>query len=187
MHAYTGRVGYQYIGAAVCAYETVIQDILHVSRKELCIGDIVQSGIDLGIFDGFGDVFNTNNFTALTGNEVGYRTRSCIEVIHQFIAFQITKRTDGTVEAVGLFIVRLVKTLGTDLEFQVFHQFINKSRSFVDVDIQITDGVIAFQVVHPQDGCQLGIVFRQIFQEVFSLAHFSVVLDVELHDEHGFT
>ena len=86
MHTGTGGVGDDYIRTAVFVDEILRQHILHIAGKEQRILDAVDFRIDLGVFDGFGHVFDSDNLTRLLGYEVGNGSRARIKVVYQFVA-----------------------------------------------------------------------------------------------------
>ncbi len=65
----------------VLGYKFVVEHIFHVSGKEDCIVNAVACRIHLGIFDSFGNVFNTYNFSRTAAYKVCYRARAGVEVV----------------------------------------------------------------------------------------------------------
>ena len=82
-----------------------------------------------------------------SSREVSYRASASIEVVDEWkgivlgIGWRVfayiveTKFTCHAVEMVGLFGVSLVKTLGSYLEFEVFHYLVNKVSSFISGEV----------------------------------------------------
>ena len=82
VHACAGRVDNHHLGAAVLGDKAVGEHVLHVAGEEFAVGDAVALGVDLGVLDGFGDIFDADDLSRLTGHEVGDGTRASIEVVN---------------------------------------------------------------------------------------------------------
>ena len=74
MHACTRGVRDDDIRTAMLLDERVSEDVLHITGKEQGIVNAVQAGVDLGILNGLGYIFYTDDLTRLPGYEVGYGT-----------------------------------------------------------------------------------------------------------------
>ena len=109
MHAGTGRVCDDNIRTAVLVDEILCQDVFHVSGIEQCIFDLVQCGVDFGVFDCFGHIFDADHFLCLAGDEVGDRAGSGLQVVNHFVSGQPGKLAGNLIQLVSLFAVGLVE------------------------------------------------------------------------------
>ena len=83
VHAGTGRIGDDDVRASVLGDKLVGEYVLHIAGIEQGVGDAVDVGVDLGILDGLGDVFDANDLTGLTGHEIGDGACAGREVVDQ--------------------------------------------------------------------------------------------------------
>ena len=109
VHTGTGRVGNDDIGTAILVDELLIEDVLHVARKEERVVDAVECRVDLGVFDGFGNIFDADDLTCLARHEVGNGTCTGLEVVDQLIACKTGKLACHLIEVIGLTAVGLVE------------------------------------------------------------------------------
>ena len=89
VHAGTGRVGDDDVGTSVAVNKFGVEEVFHVSGQKFDVFDMVERGIDLGVFDGFGYVFNADDFAGLAGYEVGNGARSGVPVEDEFVSAQL--------------------------------------------------------------------------------------------------
>ena len=82
VHAGTGRVGDDHVGATVLGDEVVGEDVLHVSGIEKGVGDAVDLGVDLRVFDGLGHVFDADDLTGFLCYEIGDSASAGVEIIY---------------------------------------------------------------------------------------------------------
>ena len=86
VHACSRWVGDNDVRAPVLADEVVGQNILHVAGIEQRVADAVNLRIDLGVLNGFGNIFNADNLFRLTGHEVCNGACARVKVVNQFAA-----------------------------------------------------------------------------------------------------
>ncbi|OAV63841.1 hypothetical protein Barb4_04673 [Bacteroidales bacterium Barb4] len=123
MHTGAGRVGDDNVRATVAVNEGFVQKVFHIASVEKGVCDAVQGGVYFGIFDGFGNVFDADHLTGLTGDEVGDGAGAGVKVIDKFAAGQSGELAGNFVEIVSLFAVRLVEGFGTNFEGKPLHLF----------------------------------------------------------------
>ena len=86
MHACTRGVRDDDIRTAMLLDERVSEDVLHITGKEQGIVNAVQAGVDLGILNGLGYIFYSDDLTRLPGYEVGYGTCARIQIVDHLAA-----------------------------------------------------------------------------------------------------
>ena len=86
MHPGTRWVRDDHVRVTVAMDERFVQHVFHVSGVEYRVVDIVECRIDFGIFNGFRDVFDTDNFLGIASHEVGNGPGSGVKVVHGFIS-----------------------------------------------------------------------------------------------------
>ena len=86
MHAGTGRVHYHNIRTTVFRYEIRREHVLHITGKEGTVVYPIGFGIDAGIFDGLGDIFDPDYPGSPAAHELGDCAGAGIEVIDNFIS-----------------------------------------------------------------------------------------------------
>lgn len=148
VHTCAWRVGDDDIGGSVLLDEISSEDVLHVASKEERVVELVDGGIDFCVFNGFGNIFNTDDFCSLFCYEVGNGSGSGVEVIDVLFTCESCKIASYLVEFVGLLGVGLVKTLGTNFEAEVFHCFVDVVRAVEGDNVKVVEGVVTFCVVH---------------------------------------
>ena len=79
-------VKYDDVRASMFCNKCICKYILHVTCKEVAVGDTIVASIELCIFNSFRNIFNTNNFRRLARYKLSDSTCACIEVIYYFIA-----------------------------------------------------------------------------------------------------
>ena len=89
MHAGTGRVGDNDVGAPMPFDEVAIEDVLHVAGKELGVPDAIYLRVHAGILDGLGHILDADDLACLARNKVGNGARARIEVIDEFGAREL--------------------------------------------------------------------------------------------------
>ena len=131
------------------------QNIFHVPCIEQGIANAVDAGIDLGVFNGFWHIFDTDDFAGFGSNKVGNGSRTGVKVVDQrrFVGRLSVNRheselSDNGVKVVGLFGIGLVERFRSHLKPQVFHGFEDVVVAFEHDNILITYGVITFLVVN---------------------------------------
>ena len=67
------------------------QDVFHIARIELRIGNAIEGRIYLRILNRLGYILNTYHLARLTRDEIGNRTSTGIEVINALLTRQLGK------------------------------------------------------------------------------------------------
>ena len=155
VHACTRRVGNNHIRPTIALDKRFIQHFLHVARKEKGILNAVECGINLGIFDSFRYVFDTNHLSRLFGNKLRNRAGTCIEVKHQFRARQSGKIARHFVELIRLLGIGLIKRFGPHLKPQILHFFDDMVVARIRVQFEVANRIVEFLIKHPDEGCHL--------------------------------
>ena len=109
MHSGARRVNYHYLRLAVFPDEVGSEHILHVACIEAAVGDSVGLSIDVGVVNGFLDIFNADDFRGFGRNELRYGSCSGVEVVNHLAAFQCRQIPCRRVKLVGLLAVCLVE------------------------------------------------------------------------------
>ena len=123
------------------------EDVLHVTSIEKGVADAVDFGIYLGVLDGFRHIFDANHLTGLARHKVGNGASTGIKVVHHFVARESCKLPCYTIKMIGLFGIRLIETLRTDLEFQVFHCLENMVFAFEYQYLLVANRIVTFLIV----------------------------------------
>ena len=147
---------------------------------------MVERCVDLGVFDGFGYVFNADDFAGLAGYKVGDGARPGVEVEDEFVSGQPAIVSHLLVEVVGLFVVGLVETLGTYLEAEVFHQLVDVACSLVHMNLQIAEGIVTLEVVDPNQGGDFGELTHNVVEHLAALLFFVGLGEMELEEQQYF-
>ena len=155
VHACTRRVGNNHIRPTIALDKRFIQHFLHVARKEKGILNAVECGINLGIFDSFRHVFDTNHLSRLLGYKLRNRAGTRIEVKHQLRARESGKIARHLVELVSLFCIGLIKRFGAHLKPQILHLFYYMVVAEIGMDLEVAYRIVEFLIQHPDEGSYL--------------------------------
>lgn len=91
MHAGTWRVGDNHIGTTMTLDELAVENVLHVAGIEDGVVYAIELGVDLGILDGLGYIFDAYHQACLTGYKVGNGAGAGVEVIYEFVSCERSK------------------------------------------------------------------------------------------------
>ena len=147
VHSGAWWVGDDDVGTSVAFDEVAVEDVFHVAGKEEGVVDVVDLRVDLSIVDGFGHVFDADDLTCLTTDEIGNGAGAGIEVVDEFVAGEACEIASNTIEGVGLVGVGLIEALRAYLEAEVFHLFVDMVGAVMADDILVANGVVALMVV----------------------------------------
>ena len=125
------RIEDNHVRVSVLGYECICENVLHIARIEVAVGDAIVGSIDASVLDSLRNVFNTNHFRCLARNELGDCACSCIEVIYDFRTSEGSKFAGYAIEFVCLLRVGLVEGFRTDLELKSFHVFVYGVFTFI--------------------------------------------------------
>ena len=123
--------------------ELLCEHILHVAGIEQRIGDAVDFRIHLGILDGLGHILDTDDLARLARHKVGNRSRTRVQVVHQFVARQSGKLTRNLVEVVCLSGIRLIERFRSHLETQSLHLLEDMVVALEHMHVEVVDGIVA--------------------------------------------
>ena len=165
-------------------YRLLQGDVLHVAGEELAVGDPVRGRIGLRILDGLRNIFDTNDFRSLAGDELGDGAGAGVQVIDYLVAGQGGELARDTVQAVGLLRIRLVERFRADLETQAFHLLVDGLVALVQDRGLVADGIVQFLVDDVPEGGDLREFGRDGFQEGGPALF---ILVGEAHDQHDRT
>lgn len=146
VHARPGRVGDDHVGMPVLADEPGGQDILHVARVKVGVGDLVQGRVDLRVLDRLGDILDADHLAGPSRDEVGDGPGPGIEVVDGLRAGQSREIQGDLIQLVRLLAVGLVERFGADLEFQLAHRLDDVVLPLVEQDLLVGDRIVAFPV-----------------------------------------
>ena len=62
-------------------YEVVSEDVLHITSKELSVGDAIYLRVYLCILNSLRNILYAYNLRSTLSNKICYRTSACIKVI----------------------------------------------------------------------------------------------------------
>ena len=165
--------------------ELLVEDILHIAGQERRVINAVDGGIDLGVFNGFGHVLNAHDMAGPACHEVGYRSRTRIEVIYEFVAVEVGQRARHLVQFVGLLGVGLVETLRAHLELEVFHHLVDIVVAMEGVYLQVGKGVVALGVVHVEQRGDFGEGRMEVGHQCLCCGHLCChIVHTELDEQH---
>ena len=119
VHAGAWRVGDDHVGLAVGDHEVGGEDLGHVARMELDIGDMVLQGILTGRHHGVFDIFDAYDTAAEVGQEECDGASAGVEVIDHVVGGHLGKLGHEAVKPLGLARVSLVEGLGAYGEMEV--------------------------------------------------------------------
>ena len=116
VHTCTWRIRNDDIGPTMRCDKIIIEYILHVTRIEEGVRNTIEFRVDLGILDGLGHIFDTDDLPCLPCHEVGNGSCACLEVVNQLLARKSGKLAGHTIKVIGLLGIGLIETLGTYFE-----------------------------------------------------------------------
>ena len=151
MHASTWRVGDDDIWATVLMDEVFRKDVFHVTCIEERIVYFINLRIDLCVFYSFWNILNTNNLFGLLGDEIGYGSRSCIQVVNKFVTCKVSKLARYRIKMLCLFGIGLIEALWSHLKLQVLHRLKDMVISLEESEVEIVKGVVTFLIINVEE------------------------------------
>ena len=132
----------------MCGNEVLVENVLHVASIEKRVGNAIDVRVHLCILDGFGHILDANDLTSLFCHKIGNRASARVEVIHQFVARQLGKVARHLIQLVCLFGVRLIERLGSHLEAQVFHLFVDVVLALHHVNLLVAKRIVSLMIIN---------------------------------------
>ena len=144
------------------ADEVACKNILHIAGKECEVIKTIQFCIYARIDDSILDILHTDNLLGITCNKVGNCSGTGIKVIHHLIARERRKLARNLIKIIGLFAVRLVERLRTNLKAQALHLLINDIGTLISNHLKVAERIVALVVYHIEQRGNLGELLRYI-------------------------
>ncbi len=189
MHAGAGWVGDDHIRSPVCFQEFVVEEVLDIAGVEVRVIDVVQNRVALRILNRIRYVFESDDLSRLSRDEIRDRTRTCIEVVDQLIFLDCRHLRRHPIQVICLLRVRLVKGLRTHSVLQVpgtvgsWHDLRDVGISLPADNIEVVKRIVLFAIDHILKRCDLREIALETAENLFNPFHLVIRY---LEDDHDF-
>ena len=144
VHAGAGRIGNQYIGAAMLRKKIIVAYINNIATKKFAVANTIKNCIFTCIGYGSFYHFYPNHLLSAAAAKNTNGTRTAIQVVKGLCTNKFLKITANLIQLFTLPAICLKKRFGPDLKLEIFQSFDHVAFTFINLRLQVKKRIVSF-------------------------------------------